>query len=192
MGYYDDKIFLLSVEEYRQYKKHIPHVNCNWWLRSPGYFGNYASFVFYVGYVNYDGFYVNSLDVAVRPALKIENLESSNLKIGGRVMAYDFPWIVIDDGLAIAEVPIAFRHFDEESNYYEKSEIRKFLKDWIKTQVSTDSQIHTNADWIRNMSKEQLAKFLNCAETEGRAYGPQGEKAWTKWLNEERQETADE
>ena len=37
-GFEDDSIFLLSKEEYEQYKDQIPQINCWWWLRSPGYF----------------------------------------------------------------------------------------------------------------------------------------------------------
>lgn len=41
-------------------------------------------------------------------------------------------WVKIDTYLYISEVPIAFRRFDEESNNYETSEVRKFLLNWFE------------------------------------------------------------
>ena len=49
--------------------------NCWWWLRSPGSSRNLAADVSYDGFVYYSGYYVNSSDYAVRPALWID-LES--------------------------------------------------------------------------------------------------------------------
>lgn len=43
----------------------------------------------------------------------------------------------------------------------------------------------TKADCIRSMSDEQLADFIWGVETEGRAYGPRGRKAWIDWLKQE-------
>ena len=126
-----DEIFLLSAEEYEKYKPNIPYIRCWWWMRSPGYNSDCAALVNYDGSVCNSGNYVNINSDAVRPALRISNLESSNLTVGDRFVKYDFPWIKIDDNLAIAEVPIAFHRFDEKSNDYKTSEIRKFLLNWI-------------------------------------------------------------
>lgn len=129
IGYKDDELFLLSIEEYEKYKDSIPTVKCFWWLRSPGYDSDHAGFVHSDRRVIDSGNLIcYSLD-AVRPAL---HLNTSNLQIGDRLVKYDFPFIVIDDGVAIAEVPIAFRRFDEYSSDYETSEIRKFLKEWAE------------------------------------------------------------
>lgn len=43
----------------------------------------------------------------------------------------------------------------------------------------------TQGDRIRSMSDEQLADFIWGVETEGRAYGPRGRKAWIDWLKQE-------
>ena len=127
-----DKIFLLSAEEYKKYEDKIPLIRDSWWLRSPGYDQFFAAFVYGNGPLNYGGDDVNNDAVAVRPALRIDNPQSGNLKIGDRFVEADFPWIVIGDGLAIAEVPIAWRRFDAESNDYETSEIRQFLIAWYE------------------------------------------------------------
>ncbi len=42
-----------------------------------------------------------------------------------------------------------------------------------------------NYERLKAMSMEELAEFINGAESEGRAYGPKGKSAWLKWLNAE-------
>ena len=126
-----DEIFLLSAEEYKKYEPNILRIRCWWWLRSPGLDSHSAACVYSGGSVDDLGHNVFLSNGAVRPALRISNLESSNLKVGDRFVKYDFPWIKIDDNLAIAEVPIRFHSFDEKSNDYKTSEIRKFLLNWI-------------------------------------------------------------
>ena len=93
--------------------------------------GSYKSASVHGGNVYLDGDYVYNGSGAVRPALVIPK----DYKIGERVLAYDFPWIVIDKGLAIAEVPVGFECFDKEFNDYEKSKIRQWLLDWIQERI---------------------------------------------------------
>ena len=128
----NDKIYLLSIEEYEKYKDRIPLISNLWWLRSPGSYAKYAAIVTGGGCVYDDGYGIGGAVVCVRPAL---NLESANHQIGERVMFADFPWIVIDEGLAIAEVPIAWWRFDAKSNDYEKSEIRQRLAEWLESRT---------------------------------------------------------
>ena len=52
--------------------------NCNWWLRSPGYYTTYASIVYDCGDVDGFGDYVDRSSSSVCPALHL-NLSSSNL-----------------------------------------------------------------------------------------------------------------
>ena len=135
----NDPIFLLSEEEYFKYKDRIPHINCWWWwLCSPGNSDSNAAFVSSGGVDNKDGFYVGFNSIAVRPALWLSNLRSElpfgiGIKSCENYIVFNgVTWIKIDNDLYIAEVPIAFRRFDLESNDYEKSEIRKFLLEWFK------------------------------------------------------------
>ena len=46
-----------------------------------------------------------------------------------------------------------------------------------------------NADRIRAMTDEELANLIWRAESDGRAYGPRGKKAWLDWLKKEATET---
>ena len=42
-----------------------------------------------------------------------------------------------------------------------------------------------NFERLKLMTMDELATFINGAESEGRAYGPKGKVAWLKWLNAE-------
>jgi len=136
VGFKDDEIFLLSIEEYEKYKDVILKINCWWWLRSRGRSPIHGSdsTAGVLGYqVDLYGYSVSSDDCGVRPALKFLAAynEDGIAKIGDRIMVYNFPWILIDKNLAIAEVPIAFDKFDDKSNDYENSYVRKYLKEWV-------------------------------------------------------------
>lgn len=140
VGFNNDTLFLLSIEEYEKYKDRIPHINCWWWLRSPGTKPEWATSVYEDGSVDHYGHGAKYDNDAVRPVLRIARPDKYNIQIGMRTIQYDFPWIVIDKDLAIAEVPIAFRRFDEKSNDYANSEIRKFLFDWMEKRQRFSTQ----------------------------------------------------
>lgn len=128
-----DEIFLLSADEYKKYADIIPIVETFWWLRGAGWHDDEAILVRRGGTIDDIGGYVNATFRGVRPALTIEDCVFANLRIGERYVKYDFPWIKIDNNLAIAEVPIGFNKFDSESNDYEKSEVRQYLLNWLKS-----------------------------------------------------------
>ena len=123
------KLFLLSVEEYEKYKDSIPLVKRWVWLRSPGISSYSAASVRSDGSVRAYGDVV-SYTRGIRPALKVDESEISDMGIGERRIYYDFPFIKIDEGLLIAEVPIAFDKFDDEVNDYEKSWVKNYLEQW--------------------------------------------------------------
>lgn len=123
------ELFLLSVEEYEKYKDVIPVIGSWWWLRSPGLDSSCAAYVYYDGSVDTRGDLVFSSS-GIRPAFRVQKSEILNLQIGDRKSCYDFPFVKIDDDLLIAEVPIAFDKFDDDSNDYEKSYVKRFLEKW--------------------------------------------------------------
>ena len=43
----------------------------------------------------------------------------------------------------------------------------------------------TNADRIRAMTDEELARFMSKVETNGRVFGLKGIASWLKWLRQE-------
>jgi hypothetical protein len=126
-----DKIFLLSLKEYKKYRDQVSHIHCWWWLRSPGYNSSKTVSVYGDGTIYRVGNDVGDCEGAVRPAIAIPK----DYEIGERILAYDFPWIVIDKGLAIAEVPIGIERFDRDSNSYQNSEIRQWLLNWMKERI---------------------------------------------------------
>ena len=130
VGYGDDEIFLLSSEEYDRYKQNIPKIAILWWLRTPGGNQKTASTVYGNGSIYYSGDYVYYDCGAIRPALKIFDKAFKDIEVGNRYIKYDFPWIKVDENLAIAELPIGFCRFDIESNDYKTSEIRKYINEW--------------------------------------------------------------
>lgn len=137
----DDRIFLLSIEEFREYADHIPKIMCLWWLRSPGVARSVGSYVSLTSYEAFDfGIRVNTAGIAVRPALRLNDKQKS-LEIGDRFIEAWFPWIVIGDDIAIAEMPVAFLRFDEESNNYETSDVRRFLLGWYEGRMKDDANV---------------------------------------------------
>lgn len=69
----NDKVFLLSIPEVNKYFKSDADRSTGewWWLRSPGDYSSDAAFVDSDGSVDHDGYFVSSLNGAVRPALWI-------------------------------------------------------------------------------------------------------------------------
>lgn len=124
--YKDDRIFLLSIEEYEKYRDKIPQNNCWWWLRSPGLHFDGAADVRSAGSVNFYGNLVSN-DDAVRPALYFS---STSYDPSDKFIYCGVTWVVLDKNLAIAEVPITFNRFDENDNNYETSEVRQLLLEW--------------------------------------------------------------
>ena len=79
------------------------------------------------------------LDIGgVRPALKIENLASFNLKIGDAFYFGGERFNIISVHFALCEIIIGFSRFDESSNDYEHSEIKARVDAWFnKWRVNT-------------------------------------------------------
>lgn len=127
-------VTLLSIDEYRNCRAAIPSIyKYWWWLRSPGYYSDNAAYVNTDGGVNDFGYYVNYDEVAVRPALKIKNLDSFNL--GDKFDLAGCTWTVISEDLALCDSVIGEVAFREDwrakdANDYAKSDIKKWLGNW--------------------------------------------------------------
>ena len=130
---------LLSVEEYKEYKDNIPLLHICWWLRSPGSRDKHVMTVNSKGKVNADGILADLTDktgfclVALRPALKITNLESLDLQIKDQFELVTHGFTVISDNLAICNdtfTSMAFRR-DGSSNDYEISDVKKYIEEWF-------------------------------------------------------------
>lgn len=121
-----NEITLLSIEEAGKVPVSILACGEWWWLRSPGYYQYDATYVYIGGGVYELGDYVYSDNIAVRPAFRINNLES---EIGGKIMVGKTWCTVVDEGLALADCIIGGSHrFDKESNNWETSELKAFIE----------------------------------------------------------------
>ena len=131
------EITLLSVEEAKKAPEDLRAIGEWWWLRSPGLSGFRASFVNLDGYVYAGGSRVGISDTAVRPALRVSNLNSVNLQIGDEVALADHTWTVIPGGMALMNDIIGYHPFRKDwqakdANDYEKSDVKKYLEAWAK------------------------------------------------------------
>lgn len=128
---------LLTIEEAEKLTKETLSIGCWWWLRSPGGSGDGAASVFSDGSVYYNGFYVYFDFGAVRPALIISNLKSSDLKIGDRFQFGNRTFEIISADRALCTESIgecAFREDWEsaDANDYEVSDVKRFIDDWYE------------------------------------------------------------
>ena len=143
IGYEDDKIFLMNIDEYKFYKNRIPSLKTYWWLRSPGYYQNYAANVYGDGSVNYLGDFVYFGPYCIRPVIKLlRDLEYSSVDIGSKITFHSHRFIIIDfDDDYIYAISISglwYAHYDKDSNDYEDSYIRKWLNTWFYNDIDVD------------------------------------------------------
>ena len=171
----NDKIFLLSVDEYERYYDKIPKYNADdkdyeywWWLRTPHKcLASSSSRAFLVsgrnGYVNIS---LVSNSYAVRPALDISDFDDLEI-INGRFTRLGAEWQVIDDNLAKAVEPIFNSEFGKDNNY-ETSEVRKKLLEWYDRAIEKEKYKpyielgdgKYDFDRIRKLDNQELAETL--------------------------------
>ncbi len=131
---------ILSVEEAENLPVGLREYKTGWWLRSPGHDSVHAATVIHRGPIYDYGEIVNYTGDAVRPALKISNLESSNFQVGDRFKFGGKPFQVISNCLAFCLGDIGQHCFREnrrapEANDYEKSDIKKYVDDWFEKTI---------------------------------------------------------
>ena len=142
-----DGITLLSIEEYEACREYIPPLNDLWWLRSPG--RKMVHDAVNVAYGLVDGYGLNvESDLAVRPALKITDIKSAKLKLGGKFDLFGYTWTVISDSLALCDSSIGRFHFRsywraEDANDYEASNVKKYVEGWLAEQMT---KVEANAE----------------------------------------------
>ncbi len=130
------EITLLSEEAFIKAKKFIKPINNCWWLQSPGASSEVVACVSY----NFNcifGCIVNNSNVFVRPALRIGNLKTSNLRIGSSFRMGSYVWTVISDELALCDEAVGKSAYREDwqakdANEYEVSNVKKWLEKWTE------------------------------------------------------------
>lgn len=126
------KITLLSIEEAMLLPRWILSNGYRWWLKSPGAYYKLAAFVGSSGVIDVYGDYVDNCDISVRPVLKLDSKDSSNLEIGDLVEVVNEPAQYIGHNTVLIADPIGFEQFDENRNNYKTSKIRSWLVAWLK------------------------------------------------------------
>ena len=128
---------LLSIEEAKQLPIKLRRYHNWWWLRSPGYFSNYAVLVNSDNSIYGYGGSVDYRDSVVRPALEISILESSNLKIGDQFEFGEKLFQIVSSNLAFCLSDIGKHCFREDwqaqdANIYEKSDVNRYIDEWFE------------------------------------------------------------
>lgn len=117
--------------------------NCCWWLRSTANISDYVAVVVWsFGAVHNYGLCVNYFDVAVRPALRIEESLVNKLPRTkkGYVIYLNTKWIDISEYVGspclLKKKCIKEAHrFDGKSNNYDQSEIKDFIEKWYEKKL---------------------------------------------------------
>lgn len=121
----ETKITLLTTEQAKKLSENILACGKWWWLRSPGSVQSFAAFVYNDGGISEYGYPVEQDDIAVRPAFKIANLSSV---FGEKVYVGKLLCTVIGKNLVLADECVCNHRFDSESNDWEASELKAFIK----------------------------------------------------------------
>ena len=134
---------LLSIEEAKELSPELRKYERWWWLWSPGDASLGAAGVDYDGSVYDLGYIVYNSRDAVRPALQISNLQSSNLQIGDVFTFGGKPFQIISDNLAFCLSDIGTCAFREDwkvanANDYETSDVKKFVDEWFNEAIKND------------------------------------------------------
>ena len=129
-------VTLLSKEEYGKYRNTIPRWYTWWWLRSPcRYVETDADQVQSTMLVNSEPVWMSA---SVRPVLVFSDILST-LKVGDKLEVAGKTWTIIENGLALCDNSIGFKPFKENhkvksANVYEKSDVKKYIDNWVKEQ----------------------------------------------------------
>lgn len=129
-------MFLLSLKEYLKNEENIENGEFTWWLRDGSDTEKYQAYVGTNGFLNSSGEYIQSLH-GIRPAIYINpaiiygipKAEDDSIIIGD-YKEEPLKWDIIneEEGLCLCRNVLEYHIFDEESNKYWKSSVKKLLK----------------------------------------------------------------
>ena len=144
-------ITLLSVDEFCKYKKYIPPVSYEYWLRGPE-----PVYEDKACYVHHNDFYCDGQlfnRFAVRPALIVSDL---NANPGDRIKCFNLEWVVLNSNLIFCCDSIFNYYFDAANNFWEISLLKIKLDNWLDEQLP-EHELFVN---IRNKTEWELFKTL--------------------------------
>ena len=121
-------ISLLTVEEAQALPEDIGRYGQRWWLRSHGREHYDAAFVFKSGAIYKIGDYIGYPNYAVRPAVTISD---AMFAVGDTVIIQNKKYVAIAPDRLLYNDKFVYHRFDELTNDYEKSEIKKMVDEWL-------------------------------------------------------------
>ena len=121
-----EEVTLLSKEEWELCRDICPNCIGCWWLQSPGLARGFAAIVYAGGSVDKIGYIVDYDPLFVRPAFILRD-SLPLLKRGDHVFVGNIPCTVVSSVVVFADYPVCMHGFDEDSNDYETSEIKKYI-----------------------------------------------------------------
>ena len=156
-------VTLPSGEEIERWTSRIPSENKWYWLRTGNKEQGIAGIAGKNNKINAYGDDVDNKN-GVRP-LVLFDTEECDLISGAKITKNEVVYTVISSGVMIADKIVGTTHFNsakdsEVSNDYSKSEVKKWLDDWAKSEFGEDyysgtvSVVLQNADMIRTKDKE--------------------------------------
>ena len=151
-------VTLLNREDYEECRELIPPAGGrSWWLRSPGSYGNMASFVGYDGDVDEIGLHVDFTE-SVRPALTFDP-GASGLAPGDRFNALSQDWTMISDRLALCDSCMGKMCFNKnmfapDAEEYCKSDIKPSIEKWLEDRMQQEG------DAVQE--KERHVPYMRC------------------------------
>ena len=125
-----EEITLLTADEAKKLPKSIREYRAHWWLHSPGTVSECVTYVNIYGDIDNYGIYVDYNFGAVRPVLKIKNIQFHN--IGDIISIKGKRYVVISENQVLYDDEIVYNRFDTNSNDYEKSEIKQIVEKWLE------------------------------------------------------------
>lgn len=129
---------LLTVEEAEKLPQKLRKHTRWWWLRSPGLNSGSAAIVLNDGYVYDGGNDVYGSDDAVRPALRITNL--NDYKVGS-LFKFGGKWFqIVDENTAFCLSNIGIEKFDDKINDYNNSYIKRYIDNWFSENIQKIKQ----------------------------------------------------
>lgn len=141
-----NKLFLLSIEEYKQYKELIPNAGDWWWLRTPGTLPCIVSIVYTDGTAVINGAQPFYDYTWVRPAFKSKKL-ASNFDVGDRYCSKDNLWIYLGDDIFISKYLVKRSKFDSLNKDYKTSFVKNVILKDLEDELFTIWELANIEDW---------------------------------------------
>ena len=124
-------ISLLTIEEAEALPKNIREYGGRWWLRTPGDYPDDVTCVHLGGSI-INSIYVGYNNYAVRPVITVSNLKDLKVSIRDTIFIQGQKYVVISDNKILYNDEVVYHRFSNESNDYDKSEIKKIVDNWLK------------------------------------------------------------